>query len=143
MIQLAKRVIANQQFRYLAVGGFNTLAGYFTFVLVELAIGSTIGYLASLYLSHLIISTIAFFVYRRHVFNVRGQVWLDYGRYQVAYLPGIAINTLVLPILVSVLDWNLYISQAISQVVVALGLFFAHKYFSFRRPRDEVDAETY
>lgn len=128
-----KKLIKNQQFRYLAVGGFNTLIGYFAFVAVQLSVGKTIGYLASLYVSHLIVSSVAFFVYRKHVFKVDGRILLDYGRYQISYLPGILINTLVLPVLVGLLDWNLFIAQGISQVVIAVGLYFAHRYFSFRR----------
>ena len=128
-----RKYLESEKFRFLIVGGVNTLLGYGLFSAFEYFWGHTIGLLGSLYLAHICVSTLAFWLYRRHVYKVRGHVIKDFVRFQGVYAFSFAANTVALPLLVSVFHWNVYLSQALIIVMVTVTSYIGHKYFSFRR----------
>lgn len=135
-------MFVNEKFRYLIVGGINTLLGFGLFSVCQLLFGKSIGYLGSLYLAQLIASIVAFVNYKKTVFNVRGNLILDFIRFQAVYVVPLLINTLLLPIFVQAFNWNVYLAQGFTTLILAVGLYFAHKYFSFRRkPAENYDKE--
>lgn len=127
-------LLKNEKIRYLLVGGFNTVFGFGTFVVIQIAIGHTVTYLGSLYISHLIASTVAFTLYRKYVFPVSGNVIRDYSRFQAVYVVPLLVNTFLLPFFVALLHWNVFIAQAITTVILTVSSYFGHKFFSFKRP---------
>lgn len=132
----SRRVLAflsDERVRFLAVGGVNTVVGYGLFALVQWWIGAIISYFGSLLVAHILTSILAFALYRAVVFGVGGRVWIDFLRFQSVYLVPLAANFIALPLLVSVLHWNVYGSQAAIVVVSTIISFLGHKYFSFRR----------
>ena len=133
---LIGRLYDDERVRFLAVGGFNTAFGYGVFVLLQFLFGAWIGYLGSLFASHLIASSVAFVLHRRLVFRVKGKVLLDYVRFQSVYLVSLTINTLLLPVFVELLGWNVYLAQALIVCVTVVASFVGHKFFSFRRGPD-------
>lgn len=135
MIELFSKLrslISKQKIRFLLVGGFNTLFGYFMFVLVNSFMGPSGGYLVSLLVAHMISSTVAFNLYRRYVFQDGLVSPLAFIKFQSVYLVPLISNLVILPILVEALDWNIYIAQAAFSLTWVVGSFFAHKYFSFK-----------
>ncbi|MBC7763120.1 MAG: GtrA family protein [Candidatus Saccharibacteria bacterium] len=129
------RLFRDQRIRFLITGAINTAVGYVLFAGIQFAIGNTVGYVASLILAHLLSSSVAFILYRKFVFVVRGNVLLDYGRFQTVYIMPLLINLLALPALVELLRWNVYVAQAIIVCVSTAISYFGHKFFSFRRGR--------
>lgn len=128
-----KQLLNNDKIRYLIVGGFNTVFGFSTFAIIQFSIGSSITYIGSLYLSHLIASIVAFNLYRRFVFPVKGNTIRDFLKFQVVYIVPLLVNTFLLPLFVSLLHWNVYIAQAITTVILTISSYLGHKFFSFRR----------
>jgi putative flippase GtrA len=131
---VAKRIFADERFRFLAVGGFNTVFGYVNFVWMQALFGKNIGYMWSYLASYALGFAIAFLLHRRVVFRVRGHVLKDLARFQGVYLVPLAVNLVGLPLLASGLKMNVYLAQAIVVLFNALVSYFGHKYFSFRRP---------
>jgi putative flippase GtrA len=137
---LVSRVLNDQRFKFLAVGGVNTLVGYvlfaglYTFVFA----GIPFGYLASLALSYAGAIVLAFFLYRRFVFPVTGHLLRDFARFVSVYALSIGINALALPVLVELAHLDPLLAQAIILVSTTLVSYFGHRYFSFRRsePQD-------
>jgi putative flippase GtrA len=125
--------LADERVRFLAIGGINTAVGYGTFALIQWSIGEFVGYIVSLLIAHLLTSLLAFSLYRVVVFRVHGRMVVDFLRFQVVYIVPLAANILALPLLVSVLNWNVYLAQAVIVVVSTVISFVGHKYFSFRR----------
>jgi putative flippase GtrA len=125
-----------EQILYLVIGGWNTLFGY--------AIWALLYYLLHAYLHYLIIQVIswpfavanAYICYRRFVFRSKGDVWRELPRFSLVYVVGLALALIVLPILVRVLPFNLYIVQAMFLAVVVVLTYLAHKYFSFGAGRE-------
>ncbi len=129
---------SDERIRFLAIGGVNTGVGYGLFALFQLTLGNVITYVGSLIFSHLIASVCAFIFYRRIVFKVTGNGWVDFGKFQLVYVASFTANLIILPILVSVLTWNPYFAQAFTIAVIAITSYFGHKFFSFRRPSENL-----
>lgn len=147
MIRLISRVLADQRIRFLMVGGVNTVVGYAIFAALTYWVLADVpfGYLISLIISYAIAITLAFVLYRRFVFPVKGNVVRDFLRFVSVYAVAIGANILALPALVEVVGLHPLPAQAIVLVVTTILSFVGHKYFSFRRsPRgiDTAPAET-
>lgn len=124
----------DMRFRYLGVAILNTVVGYSVYGVLLVSFGDSL-YLWALLGSHLIATTIAFALYRRCVFLVRGSHWLDYARFQAVYLVSLALNAILLSLIVSATSVEPLFAQFICVFVVAIVSFFGHRHFSFRRSR--------
>jgi putative flippase GtrA len=131
------RLAQDQRIRFLIVGGVNTVVGYGLFAAFNEWVFANVpfGYLASLVLSYAIAIVLAFVLYRRFVFVVRGNLVIDFLRFVSVYLLSIGINLVVLPIFVELLHLPALLAQAIILVVTTVISFVGHRYFSFRRSR--------
>ena len=138
---LIKRLLADERISFLLVGGINTAFGFGVFIAadylvgqrVDAAAGATLGSLTTLVISHVCAVTLAFVLYRRFVFKVKGHVWRDLARFESVYLVQITINAVVLPILVH-LGFPRIRSQFVILFFTALLSYLGHKFFTFRRP---------
>lgn len=134
------RLVRDQRVAFLLVGAFNTAAGFLLFVIFDLTVGRyvdsisnrIVGSLATLACAHVLAVLIAFVMYRRFVFKVRGHMWRDLLRFQAVYLVSTGINAIVLPVLVQ-LGFNRILAQLSILVITVLISYFGHKNFSFRR----------
>jgi putative flippase GtrA len=138
--KILRRLWSDQRVRFLLIGGINTGVGFVLFVAADLTLGrwlnsvsSVAASLATLLVSHLAAAVIAFALYRRLVFRVRGSILLDFIRFESVYLIPLAVNAFVLPMLV-VWGMNRILAQAIILVVMTAVSYLGHQYFSFRRP---------
>lgn len=139
MSRLVSGLIRDQRVRFLAVGATNTIVGYLIFaVLTQWVFASVfLGYLISLAFSYIGSISLAFVLYRRFVFVVKGRLVGDFVRFVSVYLVAIGINALALPVLVEFVGIPPLLSQAIILFATTLLSFFGHKYFSFRRKSAE------
>jgi len=143
------RLVRDQRVAFLLVGGFNTAVGFGLFVVFDLTVGHFVdsvsnrvfGSLATLACAHIVAVLVAFVMYRRFVFRVKGHVWRDLLRFQAVYLVSTGINAVVLPILVQ-LGMNRILAQLLFLVVTVLISYFGHKNFSFRRSEKDNANET-
>lgn len=135
LVGMRTRVLNDQRVRFLIIGAVNSMVGYGFFVLVQWLFGAYISYFGSLIAAHLLASILAFLLYRAYVFRVRGAALVDFLRFQVVYLVPLTANAIALPVLVSLLHWNVYIAQATIVAVSAIVSYFGHKFFSFRRAK--------
>lgn len=129
------RVLADQRVGFLIVGATNTLVGFATFSALTLWVFRDVrlGYLLSLGISYAIGISLAFVLYRRFVFKVRGNFVRDFARFTSVYLVAIAVNAASLPLLVEVLTVPPLIAQAVILLATTLLSFFGHQRFSFKR----------
>ena len=133
------RLARDQRVRFLAVGVTNTVVGYLVFSAFTLWVFADVylGYLLSLALSYVVGITLAFVLYRRFVFPVRGHLLRDFARFVSVYLVAIGINAASLPLLVEFVRVPPLCAQLMILVVTTLLSFFGHKKFSFRRSGSE------
>jgi putative flippase GtrA len=124
-----------EQITYLMVGGWNTLFGYCVWAVMEYLLHPYINYLIIIILSWPIAVTNAYLGYRFIVFRSHGVWWKELPRFSLVYVATLASTLVALPILLHVLPFSIYVTQACFTVVVVVASYLGHKYFSFRGGR--------
>ena len=129
----ARRMLADERIRFVAVGGFNTVFGLAAFVVFEQTLGTVAHYLIVLLVAHVVSTFVAFLGHRYLVFRVRGSFLLDLVRFWSVYVVVLALNVAALPLLVEVLGLPVIPAQTLFTIATVLGSYLGHKHFSFRR----------
>ena len=127
-----QRLRGSRKFRFLLVGLANTVFGYLLFAGLLLAVGEE-SYVLTGVLSHLVTTTLSFWLNRTYVFGSEGRVLLDYLRFQMIYTLILALNLALLISFVEFLRWPVLAAQAVCLCFVAVSSYLGHKYFSCRR----------
>lgn len=129
------RWIKDRRVAYVLVGIFNTANGFALFVAGTTVLGDEpAGYLTSLLIAHVISVLCAFVLHRRFVFRVKGHVLPDLARFELVNLSALAYNLVMLPLLVEVAGLPVILAQVVAGGSAIVGTYFAHLFFSFRRP---------
>lgn len=123
------RLLATEQGRYLVIGG-TMAAGYLALVAIGLQTG--LPYMLVITIAQVILISCAFPAYRTLVFHSHGRVWTDLLRFLSVWSGGLAASFLGVPILVEVFGLPPLAAQILAVVLVALGSYIGHKFFSFR-----------
>lgn len=128
------RLVRDRRVRFLAVGGVNTVAGYAVFALLVLTVGARVHYTVLTVVAYLLAVPLGFVLYRTFVWQVRGRVLRDLGRFYVVSVGALVANLLLLPPLVGWLGVPVLVAPVVPLVVTVLLSWFGHSRFSFRRP---------
>ncbi len=134
--------ILRQSLRFLASGGVAASIGLSTFAFLQVMWPTQVPYMAAWLISTVISLTVGFILQRRFVFNVRGQISLDFIRFVAVSATSLAFNAVALPLLVSYLGANPLGSQIAITGAVALYNFVAHRTFSFARTMDHATSSA-
>lgn len=129
------KLIKDRRIAFLLVGVANTAIGFALFVFFELTIGRVWGYMVTLLFAHITSVICAFFLYRKLVFRVRGNVVIDLLRFESVYLVALGVNAILLPVLVELTPLQPIFAQALIVFVTTLISYFGHSRFSFRRKK--------
>ncbi len=134
MIDYIKKLISDEKFRFLLVGGFNTFFGFFIFTGLTLTLQAVPhGYMVALVISQIVSNFVAFYLHRKVTFRVKGQVVKDFIRFTMINIVSYVINLIVLPLLVTLAHLNPIVAQFLILIVTTVISFVGHKFFSFRR----------
>lgn len=125
----------SQKFRYLAIGAWNTLAGYAIFAGLYLALNQYIGYMIIAVLSHIAAVTHSFATQRWIVFRSSGNCRVEYMRFHIAHLGSLTISLSALPLLVEFLKIPPLIAQGLITVLVVITSYFVHQNFTFHKAK--------
>lgn len=118
---------------YLIVGGWNTLFGYLSFVLLYFLFSEVVHYLVILVVSTVLNITNAYIGYKFFVFKTKGNYIREYLRFYVIYGASIVLNFVLLPVCVELLTMSPLIAQAALMVLGIILSYLGHKHFSFKR----------
>lgn len=122
---------------YLMVGGWNTVFGYVLWVVLDLLLSPQLSYLTTLAISWPFAILNAYVCYRFIVFHSPGPWWKELPRFSLVYVVVLFLDLVVLPFLVRVLPFNVYVCQAGFITFVVVISYLGHKYFSFGGRRGE------
>ena len=125
-----------EKFRFIAVGGFNTLFGLGLYPFLYFILGSgdgPIGYLQLLIISQIICVSISYLGNKYLVFRVKKASISEYGRFWSYHLIMMGINLLALPVMVQGLSVNPMIAQTLFSVVVIVTSYVWHSKITFIR----------
>jgi putative flippase GtrA len=120
-----------EQLLYLVVGGWNTVFGYAVWALLQFMLGNHLHYLVVLVLAWPIAVLNAYLGYRYVVFRSRGPILRELPRFSLVYVAALIVGLVALPVLLNVLPFNIYVVQALLTVIVVVGGYLSHRYFSF------------
>ncbi|WP_316307753.1 GtrA family protein [Clavibacter michiganensis] len=139
-----RALLRDERVAFLLVGGFNTAFAFLLFAGLAATAGRSLaaaglpllGSLVPLAGSYAVAVLVAFALYRRLVFRVRGHVLRDLARFVSVYAVSITLNAVSLPVLVA-LGVPRLIAQALIVVVITLISYVGQRWCSFRRPPGE------
>jgi len=141
IVRLLDHVPPNQFGRYLLVGAWNTLFGYGVFAALVAVLDPRIpnGYVLANVLGSVLSITVAFLGYKWFVFKTKGNYLREWLRCMAVYGSGVALGTVILPLIVELLRRGFGMGTAAPYVGGALLLggsamfnFMGHKHFSFQ-----------
>ena len=131
-----------EKLMYLVVGGWNTLFQYASFSLLYYLLNGVLFSSVILFLSYVLSSINGFLGFRLIVFRSQGHPVVEYLKFQLVYVPLLAINMILLPLMLAYTPLNAYVVQALFAVLSVVMGYFGNKYFTFRetgRASDTMD----
>ncbi len=139
--ELKSHIPPGQFFRYLVVGGFNTLFGYGCYAALTAALQPRLahGYIVANLLAGLVNITFSYLGYKWFVFKTRGNYLREWLRALAVYSSAILVGTALLPVLVFAIRRSTrfdaaapYIAGAVLIGFTTIYSFLGHRHFSFR-----------
>ncbi|WP_308166917.1 GtrA family protein [Nocardia albiluteola] len=127
------RLVRRQEVAFAAVGVANTLLGMVMTVVFETLLGRSWPPAVAVALAYAVCIVFAFVAHRRLVFRVRGHVVRDFVRFVLVNSGGLALNMAGVQLTVGVLRLPETPATLVVMGLVAVGSYFGHRHFSFRR----------
>ncbi|MBE6452058.1 MAG: GtrA family protein [Alphaproteobacteria bacterium] len=121
----------SEKIRFVLVGGFNTIIAYAIFWILLQLLGVN-NYQISLLLSWTFSSVISYSLMRIFVFCSKEGWCSEYFKCVVSWCVSYICNAIILEVAVSLLGWNVYISQALAIAIYTCITYILFKYFAFR-----------
>ena len=142
---IARHIPSGQLFRYLLIGGWNTLFGYTCFFLMNRWLSQVMpvySYIAASLASNMISITVAFLGYKWVVFRTKGNYLREWFRSLMVYGGTMVFSAVALAPLVGLIRHTThyqteapYISAAMVAIITMISSFFGHKHLSFREAK--------
>ncbi|MDR2365455.1 MAG: GtrA family protein, partial [Zoogloeaceae bacterium] len=120
-----------QGVRFLAIGAWNTIFGYFMFVVLYGCFGTRSNYLGIAVANHFIAVLNAFIFHRYVVFRSKNNIVREFLRFNISYVITLVFGLVLIFILVENMDIHPILGQGITTPACVALTYFAHKYFSF------------
>lgn len=149
--KLLLRILKDERFRYLAVGGWNTLFGYVLFVTLIWALGPSLKTLGNSSVGlirwfgqeyYVIVGWIGWVIavvqstatMKYLVFRKPGNLWHQVFRAYFVYLPAQFIGTGILWVMVRLVGMSPQLGALATTATTTVISYIGHKYFTFRTP---------
>lgn len=121
----------HERFRFLVIGGWNTLFGYLCFLVLYALLHVHLHYLLIGTIAHFIAATNAFACHRLLVFRSHGALLAEFVRFNLAQVFVLCCGLFGLWVLVSDLQVAPLVAQACVTVVAVVISYLAHRRFTF------------
>ena len=117
--------------RYLVVGGWNSAVAYACFAVSYFILPPEVPTSLIVLGAYIAASINGFLTFRYLVFEPRRHPLLEYFRYQMVYVPIIALNAVALPIALNATRFSAYALQAGFAVLAIIAAYIGNRYFAF------------
>lgn len=118
-------------FRYVFVGGINTIFGFSFFPLCYWALYKILDINIIVTISHIICAFFAFITHKHITFCSDGKVHHEVSKFLIVHIVNWGINILLLNIALYYLNWGAFIIQLIIALLLAVANYFVLKQFIF------------
>jgi putative flippase GtrA len=123
----------DKQFRFLIVGGINTIFGFSIYPLIYLLTrGFDIFYVWVLVPSQIIAVSFSFATYKYFVYKTSGNHIREYGKFSFFHVVMFTLNLLALPLLVEGFGINPMIAQTIFSFLVVSTSYIWYQKIAFK-----------
>ncbi len=119
-----------EKFRFLLVGGFNTVVAYALFVTLYWLLHGF--YALAVVLQYILTVQLSFITMRYYVFRGTGPFFKEYVKAVSVYIWLLFFNMAWLFVFIDGLHLNAYVSQAFYIVASTVLTYLFHKHFSFK-----------
>jgi putative flippase GtrA len=126
------KLIESKKIRYVLVGAWNTLFGYFLGVILFLLLNSRVHIVIIAIIANIIAISMSFVTYKILVFKTTGSWLPEYLRCYIVYGFNALLGTLFLWLMVDGVGLNIWIAQGLSILATVFTSYFLHKRFTFR-----------
>jgi putative flippase GtrA len=127
------RETRKKMLRYLIVGGFNTVFGYFVTVGLYYTLRSHLHIVVIGVIANVVCITVSFMTYKLLVFNSSGSWWREYLRCYIVYGGSALVGIAGLWLLVDVLGVPFWLAQGLLMVISVVISFAGHDRFTFKK----------
>lgn len=125
--------VNGERLRYLLVGIWNTVFGYFIGVLTLKLLGDTFHTVGATVVANVISITMSFLTYKTLVFRSKGSWVREYLRAYLVYGLTAILNIFLIWILVDFFVVNIWIAQFYSISITIFVSYLGHKCYTFRK----------
>jgi putative flippase GtrA len=123
----------DQQFRFLIVGGVNTVFGLSIYPLLYIATRKLgVSYLWLLVPSQILAISFSYATFKYFVYKTKGNHVREYGKFSFFHVVMFMLNLVVLPFFVEVCGINPMVSQVLFGLFVASISYFWYKKIAFK-----------
>lgn len=140
-VAAARLILTDQRFRYLIVGGINTVLSLGLFIGLDAWFGPGVPSFVPLTLAWAISVVCVFFAQRALVFKVTGHLWRDLFRFVLVNSGALGINLVLLFLVADLLGAPRVPAQLVITVGTVILSYLGHKHFSFSRKPSVTAAE--
>ena len=127
------RETRKKMLRYLIVGGFNTVFGYFVTVGLYYTLRSHLHIVVIGVIANVVCITVSFMTYKLFVFNSSGSWWREYLRCYIVYGGSALVGIAGLWLFVNVLGVPFWLAQGLLMVISVVISFAGHDRFTFKK----------
>jgi putative flippase GtrA len=124
--------IDEARLRYLLVGSWNTLFGYFIGIFLFYALTAHAHIVVIALISNMIAISMSYITYKLFVFKTSGNWLVEYFRCYLVYSMNAILGIFFLWVTVDIIKINIWISQGISISMTVFISYFLHKNFTFK-----------
>ena len=130
---MIRRLVSHKQFRFLVIGGVNTLWGIASYpVLYFLLHPLGVNYVVVLVIAYVVSTTFSFTTQKYLVFRTKGNHFREFVKFISLQLGVLGVNLLALPAIVITTGWSPVIVQVVFAVAIAVISYFFHDKITFR-----------
>ena len=130
-------ILTDRRFRYLLVGGINTVLSMALFVALDAWLGTRVPSAVPLVLAWTISVLCVFVVQRAFVFQVSGHLLRDLWRFVLVNAGALGVNLVLLFLAADLFGAPRVPAQLAITVITVIGSYLGNKHYSFSRTSDE------
>jgi putative flippase GtrA len=135
--QAIRLVLTDQRFRFVLVGGINTVLSMALFIALDAWLGTRVPSIVPLVTAWTVSVLCVFFVQRAFVFRVSGHLWRDLFRFVSVNAGALGANVVLLFLASDVFRAPRVPAQLAITVVTVVFSYLAHKHFTFARKTEQ------
>lgn len=130
--------IKSKKFRYLLIGGINTVLGYSICAGIYLILGSSLHVIIIGIICNVLVISFNFFTYKIFVFKTKGNWLREYFCCYIIYGLSSCLSIIGVWVLVDFIGVNFYAAVACTMAIAVVFSWFGHSRFTYvNAPKDK------